>query len=492
MPFRAMLTRGLCLFSITVTSVLCTIKAQAQFNLGGYSNSHYAGIHGVPMNPASAAGTHYKWDVNIGGIQGTIGNTYVSFPRKTIFHPPDSLEQLDRGKDYFLDSAANPLKKQYGWGSVDLMMPSVLYSIDELQSIAFTWRIRANGNAGGLTTDVTNFFAYNFPNPNLTNRRYDIENAQGGFNWWNEFGATYARVIRDDGIHRLKGGVTLKLLSGIAAGYAQVEDASFIMRSATDAQINSGTLKMGYSEGINNWEKPTLSNYSLFKNIGFGMDLGVIYEWREEVDGLTGYDNDQWNPEADDYKLRLGVSLLDLGGITYKKMPTNKDLALATESINPNEIKHRRGEGWQQYYRRISTYFTEIPSDDKFRMNTPASLNLMADYNIDGRFFVNFNGNLAMNAGRYDPSKTYRISQFQLTPRYDSRNIGGYVPISVNTKGQLDMGVGLRAGPLVIGSSTLLSNLFQKDKKRMDGFLALRVVPIRFGKSRLGCPATNF
>lgn len=492
MPFREKLLRATVFLCAVAMFLLQSNKLQAQLSFGGYSNSNYAGIHGVPSNPASAAGTHYKWDVNIGGVNATIGNTYARFPRSVILHRPDSIEQLKRNHDYFLDSAAAPGRKQFGWGNVDVMMPSILYSIDESQSVAFTWRVRANANGGNVTTDVANFFGLDFPNANMIGKNFDMELANGSFHWWNEFGATYARIIKDDGEHRLKGGVTLKLLSGIAAGYAQVEGASFIMRDAHDADITRGTLQVGYSEGLNNWESPTMSNYKVFGNMGFGMDLGFVYEWREEMDGLQGYDNDQWNPEADDYKMRLGISITDLGGITYKKNPNSQDFDLRTTGLDPQEIKMQKGEGWQQYYRRIGQYFTPNPSSDKFRMNTPAALNLMFDYNVDGRIFVNAKGVMALTAGKADPSKTYAMSQLQITPRIDGAHFGAYLPLELNARGQFDAGVGFRAGPLVIGSSTLLSNLFQKNKSRMDGFIALRIVPIRFGNTKLGCPAAQF
>ncbi|PSL23441.1 DUF5723 family protein [Chitinophaga ginsengisoli] len=489
MPFR--LFRAAYLLCVIIAmSLFGPFKAQAQFTLGGYSNSHYAGIHGVPNNPASAAGTHYKWDVNIAGVNAAAGNTYIRMPRSILLHPPDSLRALKKNRDYFLDTMGSG--KQFAWGNVDVMMPSVLYSIDELQSVAFTWRVRAMANGGNVNTDVVNFFAQDFPNPNFTKRRYDMQIANGSFHWWNEFGFTYARVLKDDGSNVLKGGVTLKLLSGVAAGYAQVDNATFMMDSRTSGEINDGTLKIGYSDRVANWEKPNMSNYKVFGNMGLGMDVGVTYEWRETMDGLTGYDDTQWNPEADDYRLRLGLSITDLGGITYKKASNVTDLDLRTSNINPDDLRVRKGESWQQYYRRIQTYFTPVASSDKFRMNTPAALNLMADYNIDGRFFVDASGRIALNAGKYDPSKTYVVSYFQVTPRYDSRYIGGYLPLSVNRNGQFDAGLGLRLGPLVIGSSTMLSNLFQKNKNRLDGFIALRIIPIKRGEGKTGCPAAQF
>lgn len=492
MPFRVKLLRHLRLLFIAIFFSFGSFKAQAQFTLGGYSNSHYAGIHGVPNNPATAAGTHYKWDVNIAGIQGGAGNTYIRFPRSILLHPPDSLQALKQNRDYFLDTAAASNKRQLAWGNVDVMMPSVLYSIDELSAVAFTWRVRSMANGGNITTDVANFFAQDFPNPAFANKRYDMAWANGSFHWWNEFGFSYARVLKDDGNTVFKAGATLKLLSGVAAGYAQVDGASFVMHSRTNGEINDGTLKVGYSDGLANWQNPALSNYKLFGNMGLGMDIGVTYEWRETVDGLTGYDDTQWNTEADDYRLRLGVSITDLGSITYKKNPGSRDLDLRSENVNTNDLRVRKGESWQQYYTRISTYFTEIPTEDKFRMNTPAALNITADYNIDGRFFINAGGRLALNAAKYDPSKTYMISYFQVTPRYDARYIGGYLPLTVNRNGQVDAGLGLRLGPLVIGSSTMLSNLFQKNKNRLDGFIALRIIPIKRGEGKVGCPGTNF
>ncbi|MBW8687692.1 DUF5723 family protein [Chitinophaga rhizophila] len=489
MPFKVKLLRHLRLLFITIC-FFGSYKAKAQFTLGGYSNSHYAGIHGVPNNPAMAAGTHYKWDVNIAGINAAAGNTYIRFPRSILLHPPDSLEGMRKNRDYFLDTAGTG--RQFAWGNVDVMMPSVLYSIDELSAVAFTWRVRAMANGGNITSDVANFFAQDFPNPAFANKRYDMEWGNGSFHWWNEFGLTYARVLKDDGNTVFKAGATLKLLSGIGAGYAQVEGASFVMNSRTAGEISDGTLKMGYSDALARWDRPNLSNYKVFGNMGVGMDVGITYEWREAIDGLTGYDDSQWNPEADDYRLRIGVSITDLGSITYKKDPNSKDLDLRTENVNTSDLRLRNNEGWQQYYRRISTYFNELPTEEKFRMNTPAALNITADYNIDGRFFVNAGGRMALNAGKFDPSKTYVISYFQVTPRYDARFVGGYLPMSVNRNGQFDAGVGLRLGPLVIGSTTMLSNLFQKNKNRLDGFLALRIIPIKRGADKVGCPGTNF
>lgn len=454
--------------------------AQAQ-SFAGYHNSHYAGIYGVLTNPASAAGSRYKWDVNIVGVDVRAGNTYARIPKSNIFNHPD---KWVRDRDYFLDTSSS--NRQYGWAIGEVMMPSVLYSIDEKQSVAFTWRVRGIANAGNVETVIANFFGIDYPNPRYVGRNFSIDYASVFFHTWNELGFSYSRVIKDNVTSRWKAGITVKYLSGIAAGYGVAEDATFIMNNRRNAAIGGGTLKSGYNEQLDNWEKPDIRNLKLFENPGIGVDLGVIYEWRPDGDGFGGYDSDSWNPDADQYTLRLGASVTDIGGIFYKKAAVNADLDLTTESINPDSLKYRNKEGWQRYYRRVIQNFTPIPTYDGFFMATPTALHLMGDYNIDGRFFLNANAVIGLFTGQSDVSKNYMITQLQVTPRFDSKHLGAYLPLVLNRFGQFDAGVGFRAGPLIIGSSSILSNLVRSEINRADAFVALRVVPISFKRKEGG------
>jgi len=469
-------------FFIAALGLLLLAQYANAQSFAGFHTSNYAGIYGVLNNPAAAAGSRYKWDVNIIGADVKGGNTYISFPKSVLFNQPDTFR---RNRDYFLDTSAS--RRQYGWGMAEVLMPSVLYAIDERQALAFTWRIRGVANAGNVETGIANFFGLNYPNPRFTGRNYTVDYGSFFAHSWNELGLSYARIIKDDGVNRWKAGVTLKYLSGIAAGYAVVENATFVMNSRTDATIYSGTLKVAYNEQLDNWEDPDIRNFKLFENPGVGLDLGVIYEWRPGSDGFGSYDSDAWNPEAEEYKLRIGASVTDIGGVFYKKAPINADLNLQTASINPDSVRYRNNEGWQRYYRRVKDYFTPMPTYDAFYMASPTALHLTGDYNIDGRFFVSANAVIGLFTGRSDVSKNYAITQLQVTPRFDSRHFGAYMPFVLNRFGQVDAGVGFRAGPLIIGSASILSNLLRSRVNHADAFIALRVVPIRFkGGGRSG------
>ncbi|RBL91562.1 DUF5723 family protein [Chitinophaga flava] len=452
----------------------------------GYNVSTYAGIHGVLSNPASAAGYRYKWDVNIIGADVKAGNTYARVPKSTLTHIPKNWKP---NQDYFLDTTAQ--RKQNGWMMAEIVLPSVLYAIDEKQSVSFVWRMRSSGSAGNLPTPLANFFS-DFPNLQYRGKSLTIEKAAASMHVWNELGFSYARVIKEGYTSRWKAGITVKLLSGVAAGYSQVANTNFVLNTKRNADITSGTLRYGYSQELDHWKKPDLSNIQLFQNNGIGLDLGVIYEYRP--------DNGGWGKregtDADDYKFRLGVSITDIGRIKYVKSANNTDLSLVKDNLDPRQITYRDKESLKQYSTRLNRYFTPMASDSTFHMSLPAALNLMGDYNIDSRFFVSANAVIALNAGNRNFYKTYALTQLLITPRYETERFGAYMPFVINHNGQADVGAAVRFGPLVLGSYSLFTTLFQSRINHADAFVALRLNPGMLGrrngdKKELGCPV-NF
>ena len=64
-----------------------------------------------------------------------------------------------------------------------------------------------------------------------------------------------------------------------------------------------------------------------------------------------------------------------------------------------------------------------------------------------------------------------------VTPRWETRLLGAYLPVLLNTKNQLWVGGAIKAGPLLLGTHNL-ANLFSKNKSANGGFyLALTFRP---------------
>lgn len=488
---------------LATSLLLCAAIASQGQSFPGYHTSQYAGIHAVPFNPALAAGTRYRWDVNIVAADVKAGNTYIRFNKSSLLSSDGKSNKLVRNIDYFPDSLAT--RKQYAWGSADLMLPSVLYSIDERQSVAFTWRVRGSVYGGDVKTTTANFFALDYPNPRFMQKTFADDYGGTFGHAWNEFAFSYARVIKDDGDHRWKAGLTLKYLGGQAAAYAVGRDASFFFDDPNRVDINSGRFYYGYNEEMdevdgNNWN----TIYNPFQNPGIGADIGVVYEWRPDNDGFNSFqEGGDWNQDADTWKARVGVSIVDIGGISYSKSATSANLDMRAQDFPASELRKKKGESMRSWTNRLATTFAPLEREDKFYMNLPTSLNLMGDYNIDGRFFVSASATVALTGGRKDDNKTSALTQLQITPRWETTHIGAYLPIQVNRYGQTDAGVVVRAGPLVIGSATLFTTLFRETINHADVFVALRIIPIRFNKwswdkgnggifrkkrNQLGCP----
>ncbi|NIG54291.1 DUF5723 family protein [Chitinophaga sp. Cy-1792] len=474
----------------------CGISASAQ-TFAGFHQSNYAGVYGILSNPASAAATRYKWDLNIFGVDAKAGNTYMKITKQALFHPPDTFR---RNQDYFLDTAAR--RRQNAWEMAEIMMPSVMYSIDEKQTISFIWRIRSSSNGGNVPTEQVNFFGNNFPNPEYKNQSFAINHAAAATNIWHEFSLSYARVLRNAYGGIWKGGITIKYLAGVAAGYGSVDNARFTLNTNRSGSVSSGVMRYAYTENIEHWNKPSLSNLKPNGNSGIGADIGLIYEYRPDNDGFGDYVGDHWNPASDDYQFRIGFSITDIGRIGYSKAPTNTDLALASESIDPYALLYKKNQSIKQYTRQLNSLFTPLPTDPHFKMSLPTMLHLTGDYNINDKFFVAANLDLSLNAGPNNIYKTYGMTQFMITPRYEKEYFGAYMPFVLNHNGQADLGAGFRLGPLIFGSYSLFTNLFRHNLDHADAYVALRFIP--FGKNdpngggifhmrkrQLRCPANS-
>lgn len=446
---------------------------------GGYNTSPDAGIYGVYTNPATAASTHFKWDVNIAGVHAVAGNTYLSFAKSALH-----ADTLKRGVDYFQDTSSR--RYQFGWGQADILMPSVLYAIDETQSVAFTWRVRGMANGGPVSPRVLNFTTIRFPNPQYTGNTLYIDRSAGTFNSWNEFGLTYARVLKENQLSRLKGGITLKYLSGIASGYTVVSNTSFTVNAPTSMSINSGHAIYGYSENLDSASHAGQSYYNLTRYPGVGADIGFTWEWRPDPEGGDGANygsNGYFNEDADAYKLRVGVSVTDVGGINYRNSPYSTSLNLEKADIDPHTLDKRKGESYSQWYSRVKQYFTpDGPKQVSYYMQLPTALHLTADYQFGGGWAVSGNAVFGLNTNAKNNFRNNMITMAQLTPRYEHGWWSAFLPTSVNRYAGVDVGVGVRLGPVLLGSSSILSDLVSSKIKRADVFLAVRLWPLGAGK----------
>ena len=300
---------------ILVCVIITTYQAKAQDWMGFY-NSNYAGVYGIGSQPASIADSRYKFQINLVGFSSYTSNNLYQYPLKDLRTNGFDDDKLKRTSGH----------NNHGMiTSLDALAPlSFMVSMSPKHSFAITARARGVINVEGIDDKTAAFIDKNRISGKFaidSQESYDLSNVYGQGQGWIEYGATYARVIIDQDAHFLKGGTTLKLLSGQASGYTFIKDLRYNGEANDLADIANVDVQAGYSSpyiGVNE-VRP-----NLLANPGFGFDLGAVYEFRPnkedykyDMDGETGIVPRHRNI----YKYRVGFSLLDVGGIKYDKDP---------------------------------------------------------------------------------------------------------------------------------------------------------------------------
>jgi len=426
---------------ILLSGMVCSGTLLAQTFTGATIDKR-AGIHSLVLNPALAADSKMRMDINIVSASAFIGNDYLSV----------NLSDLDSFRNgYELDPDANSNSSEHNnfFGNADVLGPSVLFNFDEKNTFAITTRVRTFFNITNIGGDL-----YELANTNddISNFTLQMEDTHGLVHAWGEIGASYARVIIDDERQSLKAGVTLKYLAGAGGMYGSSNVLNAEYNSESNLLTTSGALRYGVTSGFESED----INFSDIKS-GFGADIGVVYEFKEQ----------NVNTSLNPYKLKVGVSLMDIGAINYNR--TIRTLYNMDNTIDASEF------AFKDIDEVLEDNYPGIEIDGKTKMGLPTSLQFFADYNINGKFFVSAQGGISMKQFKDNPVSNY-INTFTLTPRFERRWLSVYSPLSVRKyDSSLAWGVGVRAGPVTIGSGSIFTNLISKTSRSADVYIGFRV-----------------
>ncbi len=424
-------------------SLLLTFTISASFSQSyvGSTVDNYAGVHSVLINPANAADSRMKLDINLFSASAFVGNDFISVNLSDI-------NSFQDGFNFDTDAEKNPMDNNNFFGNVDILGPSALFNLNEKSSIALTTRARGFfnlHNIGGELYEIAN------SDSDVDNFNLSMNNLSGVVHAWAEIGLTYGRVVLEKDKHFLKAGATLKYLAGAGGvfGFSPMLSADY--NSSTESLTTSGNLNYGYTSGFDSEEID-------FADIigGFGADLGVVYEFR---------DAENWDKNP--YKLRVGLSVTDIGAINYSGTSNFRYDMNATIDANQFEEKDL-DEVLEDNYNG-----TETVEQTKFGL--PTAIQVFADYSITKRFFVSAQGAISVKKVSDIPVSNI-INAFSVTPRFEMRWISVYSPISVRQyDSSIAWGFGLRAGPLTVGSGSIITNLISSSSKSADVYVGLKI-----------------
>lgn len=421
-----------------------TLSIQAQSFIGSQIDNR-AGIQSVIFNPANVAGSRMGLDINIASGSALVGSDYLNL----------NFGDLKKFKDGFYlqtDASTTPKEHNNFFGNIDLLGPSFQMNIGKSgrNSVALTTRLRAFFNLHNIGGDL-----YKISTSSQVNESFnlDMENVSGIIHAWGEIGGTFGRILLENNNHVLKGGVTLKYLFGAGGIYGSSNTLGAKFEAGVRALTTSGNMNFGYTAGFDSEN----TNFSDITS-GFGADIGVVYEFRQ-----NGTNSTSNSP----YKLKVGASVTDMGNINYETSP--RFLYNMNATINAIEFENKNLE------QVLEDNFSSIETMDKVKLSLPTAVQLFADYSINNKFYVSAHGAVALlKNGEIPVSKI--INTLTITPRFEAKWLSIYSPVSFREyNSNISWGVGLRAGPVIVGSGSILTNLMSKTTSSTDLYLGVKV-----------------
>ncbi|HEY6902508.1 MAG TPA: hypothetical protein VI233_17745 [Puia sp.] len=450
-------------------------------NYTGIEGSPFAGAMGVANNPASILATPYKWDITILSTQLKNSTNAVSFHNISYLSHPDTIAYKWTPGNIRRFAAVN----------YNLHLFNARFLLGRKQAISFGMNLQSyTAIRTGLTNyndtlkNMNDFFFINGPST--------VYEARMATSTWLELYATYSRTILDNGYGRLNAGATLKGMRGLSGAFAQLKNGGINRNALANGEtlynLLAGNFRYGYSANYDYWH----DSLSTSKNIhdffshsqgGVAADFGLEYLVKTQaLKAPDDDDDDYW-----DYEWKFGVSLLDVGWNNYNYGTQSRSASTPKSNITDVDLnkKFDNTGSLAQFNDSLGTIVDDFQTlTGQFKIWNPVRLVLNADRPLQDHFAVN--ANLTLNLGGNNKGKTFYTKEMTLlavTPRWETRSLGGYLPLTVTTDGKVWLGAAFKAGPVIMGVHNL-GTIFSKNKAQNGGFYLSFV--IRPGKHKGG------
>jgi hypothetical protein len=467
--------------TMRITAVICllllNLPSYAQ-DLLGYGHSNYAGIAGASYNPASLADSRYRMDIMLGGFGIEVANNYVGIKRSELRNPDFGPQNL-----YFRDRDT----KKSVFVRNEILLPGIMFSNEK-----FGWgidmKVRTYANVDGVENRLAHIFAFELNDPpnfeqSLYNKHIGIQALS-----WMEIGGTYARVLRAGAEHYLAAGVRPKFLLGLGAAYVFLNDAGYNFWNDSTLTIVRGDVNFGHSDNFT-FDGGYGMNYSVGFNPGFGLDAGIIYEYRPDVMQAKAKDKKEreWPGyrERAEYKYRIGIAITDLGIIHFRHGEFSDHY---TVEANLWDLDDETFDATSPVplYNTFEARNGGTKSTSGMWMRLPLALNTQFDYNVGHDIYINATAFTALYLRNWDGKRVHELTRISVTPRWEKRWFAVWAPVSFTRMGTVSLGTGFRIGPLAIGTTDIL-NFAMKNKTiyNADLYFVLKIPLFPIGNDKI-------
>ena len=294
---------------------------------------------------------------------------------------------------------------------------------------------------------------------------------------WEEINLTYAYEHYTKSKSSFSFGITGKILLGLNAFYSTFKKLDYLVPDNKNVFYYEMDADIGYAlsdDFLNYYTTLFASGKAL--GYGLGLDAGIVYTKKRKVYVPRNRREEKMCAYMyEDYDYRIGLSLLDFGGIRFKKNTGLHNYYVTNTFAIPDTLLNPKGNTINDYMRYISNELTGDP-DSSFvgstiYMGLPTAVSMQFDYHIYRHFYAAL---FAIQPVQFHLKDLKRAAQWAVVPRYESLNFGVSLPLSVVNYNLFRTGFSFRIYNLFIGTESLFTLLDFRDLNNADIYFSIK------------------
>jgi hypothetical protein len=468
------LTKTMCSFTRTLiffTPFLFFNNVIAQEQIG-LRLGNYAGISGVSLNPTMGINNPLGWDVNIVSAGSFLANNFAFIQNASVSStlrnvatigpaPETKIEYPIKATKYF-DFYNRPQEK-YLSTTAFVSLPSVQFNLASGHSFGVFLNQRI-----GVSTRQIPVIADPYEQQKMVlGTLYKVPPLRIMGMTWGELGLNYAYQNGNDTEGGLSFGINVKVLrANQGIFFENLEGTAFTRLTKDSTRLDAVNVRAGFTDNFS--DKPLSNN-----GLSLGIDLGAQF--------VLGSGESDERP----YLFRVGVSLLDVGRVNFRKngqihaVKLTEPLKVDTKDFQNLDPTDPVNDALKRFNQKVYGKSDSTLQGNYFAVNLPTAFSLQADVAIIENVFVS--GLLIQRV----PMSRYGLSRdnvLAVAPRYESRWWSASLPLSILNYQKVRLGFALRLTFLTLGTDDMGSILGQKKFNGTDFYLALKINPFRAGK----------
>lgn len=448
------------------------------------TQSNYSGSNSLFMNPALMSTSHIYTDFSIANFGIVVYNDYAYIKgndlRKFLFSEDHAAPTYLIGDRIFNFAIHDKLsyKPKNIYESLDLNLLRFMFYVDNKQSVGFSLNGRVYTNAINVPWEIPEICTFGTEDSDYHNHYSSFDSRIATMEWM-EVAMSYSRRLFERYVHRFDAGVTIKYLMGYSAAAGNINNLDYEIFNDTNIMVNTFNADLAYSLPINYntsfTDNNSIFNESLTRGNGVALDLGFTYTHRSASLVNKKRHIAPCMLEKLEYKWRVGVSLMDLGFINFKKNAVDNYFDFNGE-VRFIKSDYDNVESFDQLLKLMSATYYEGDSvasmvGDNFKMGLPTTLRLQFDYNIRDNFYVNTTFIQPLRLLKYSVEASQQIL---VESRYESVYFDFGLPLTLRDYRHFCIGATARFGFITIGTQNLATYLGFGKVNGMDLFVSLK------------------